>query len=176
MGFHRRQRGAALGVEPPHTLDYRDGHLDEVEPEGLIAEILGVVRKVRPQVMLTFGPDGLSGHPDHVTVGHAATEVFHRTGDVAALCTVAVPRSVAARLGIERVRPAPDEEIALAVDVTPAWEQKITTIRCQATQLGASPIMRTPPEQQRLFFGTEYFVRAAARQPERDFLGAIVGD
>ena len=34
---------AALGIEPPRILDYRDGHLNEVNPEELIAEILGVV-------------------------------------------------------------------------------------------------------------------------------------
>ena len=169
-----RRACAALGVEPPRILDYRDGHLDEVEPEGLVAEILKVVREVHPQVMLTFGPDGLSGHPDHVTVGRAATGAFRRAGDVAALYTVAVPRSVAERLGIGRVRPVPDEEIALTVDVTPAWEQKVVAIRCHATQLGASPMMQAPVEQQRLFFGTEHFVRGAVRQPSRDFLSMVL--
>jgi len=166
----------ALGVEAPHILDYRDGHLDEVEPEGLIAEILEVVREVHPQVMLTFGADGLSGHPDHVTVGHAATEAFRRAGDVAALYTVAVPQSVAERLGMGRVHPVPDEEIALVVNVTPAWEQKVAAIRCHATQLGASPMMQAPVEQQRRFFGTEHFVRAAVRQSDRDFLSAVLRD
>jgi len=167
---------AALGVEPPHILDYRDGHLDEVEPEGLIAEILKVVREVHPQVMLTFGPDGLSGHPDHVTVGRAATEAFRRAGDVAALYTVAVPRSVAERLGMERIRPVPDEAITLVVDVAPAWEQKMAAIRCHATQLGASPMVQAPVEQQWRFFGTEHFVRATIRQPDQDFLSMILKD
>jgi len=167
---------AALGIESPCILNYRDGHLDEVEPEGLMAEILQVVREVHPQVMLTFGPDGLSGHPDHVAVGRAATEAFRQAGDVAALYTVAVPQSVAARLGMGRARPVPDEEIALTVNVTPAWEQKVAAIHCHATQLGASPMVQAPVEQQRRFFGTEHFVRAAVRQPDQDFLSMILKD
>ena len=53
---------AALGIEPPRILDYRDGHLNEVNPEELIAEILDAVQAIQPQVMVTFGLDRLSGH------------------------------------------------------------------------------------------------------------------
>jgi len=161
---------AALGLELPRILDYRDGHLDEADADGLIAAILDVVREVRPQVMLSFGPDGLSGHPDHIAIGRCAAEAFRRAGEVAALYTVAVPRSVAERLGIGRACPVPDEEIALTVDVTPAWEQKLAAMRCHATQWSASPLTRASEERQRLFFGMEHFVRAAFRQPGQDFL------
>ena len=167
---------AALGVEPPRILDYRDGRLDEANPEGLIAEILGVVQKVHPQVMLTFGADGLSGHPDHVAIAQCAAEAFRRAGKATALYTVTVPRGVTERLGMERIRPVPDEAITLAVDVTPAWEQKMAAIRCHATQLGASPMMQLSAEQQRRFFGTEHFVRATVRQPEHDILSAVLRD
>lgn len=166
----------ALGIEAPRILDYRDGTLAEVDAEGLIAAILDGVREVRPQVMLTFGPDGLSGHPDHIAIGRGAAEAFRRAGDVAALYTVAVPRSLAERLGMGRVHPVPDEEIALAVDVTPAWEQKMAAMRCHATQWSTSPMMQAPEERQRLFFGAEHFVRAAVRHSEQDFPGAALKD
>lgn len=164
---------AALGIEPPYILGYQDGHLSEVDPEQLITHILDVVQQVRPQVMLTFGPDGLSGHPDHVTIGRCAAEAFRRTEDVAALYTLAVPHSFAERLGMKRIRPVPDETIALTVDVTPVWEAKLAAICCHATQWSSSPMMRAPVEQQRLFFETEHFVRAAQRQPHQDFLRTI---
>ncbi|MGC8959186.1 MAG: PIG-L deacetylase family protein [Chloroflexia bacterium] len=164
---------AALGIEPPRILDYRDGTLAEVDAEGLIAAILDVVREVRPQVLLSFGPEGLSGHVDHIAVGYCAAEAFRRAGHVAALYTVAVPRSLAERLGMGRVHPVPDEEIALAVDVTPVWEQKMAAMRCHATQWSTSPMTQAPAERQRLFFGTEHF-RAVVRHPERDFLEALL--
>jgi len=69
-----------------------------------------------------------------------------------------------------QVHPAADETIALAVDVSSVWEIKLAAIRCHATQLSSSPMMSTPAEHQRLFFGGEYFVRAALRHPAGDFL------
>jgi len=64
----------------------------------------------------------------------------------------------------------PDAEIALRVDVSSVWETKLAAMRCHATQLGASPMMNAPVALQKLFFGTEYFVRFAVRQPKGDFL------
>jgi LmbE family N-acetylglucosaminyl deacetylase len=67
---------------------------------------------------------------------------------------------------MRRVQVVPDEAIALSVDVSTVWEIKLAAIRCHATQLSSSPMMRAPVERQRLFFGTEHFVRAATRQPD----------
>jgi LmbE family N-acetylglucosaminyl deacetylase len=161
---------AALGIEPPRLLDYQDGQLADANRETIVAEILAVVNEVRPQVMLTFGPDGLSGHSDHIAIGQYAAEAFHRADDVAALYTVAVPQSLATTLGMKQVRAVPDETIALTVDVMPVWEQKLAAVRSHATQLSSSPMMQAPEQRQRLFFGTEYFARAACRQIDRDFL------
>ena len=165
---------AALGIEPPRLLDYEDGCLSEAVPEEIIAQILKVVDEARPKVMLTFGPDGLSGHPDHIAIGQCAAEAFRRTPDIAAVYTVAVPRSVAERLEMKRVQPVLDEEIALSVDVSPVWEIKLAAIRCHATQLSSSPLMRAPAEQQRLFFGMEYFACLAARRPELDLMSELL--
>ncbi len=155
-----------LGIEPPRILDYEDGHLSQTNPEEIIAHILKVVDEVRPQVMLSFGPDGLSGHPDHIAIGQCAAEAFRRAGTIDALYTLAVPRSLAERLEMKRVRAVPDETIALSVDVSAVWEIKLAAIRCHATQLSSSPLMRAPEERQRLFLGTEHFVRAATRRPD----------
>lgn len=166
-----------LGIEPPRQLEYEDGHLSKADPEEITAQILKIVDEVCPQVMLSFGPDGLSGHPDHVAIGRCAAEAFHRAPQVSALYTVAVPRSLAKRLDMKRVWAVPDEAIALSVDVLPVWDAKLAAIRCHATQLSSSPMMRAPEERQRLFFGTEHFARAAVRQPDLDFMEkALRGD
>ena len=162
---------AALGIEPPRLLDYQDGHLAEADWETIVAEILAAAREVRPQVILTYGPDGVSGHPDHIAIGQCAAEVFRRADDVAALYTIAVPQSLANRLEMAQLHAVPDQMISLTVDVSTVWEQKMSAIRCHATQLSSSPMMRAPEQRQRLFLGTEYFVRAACRQPDLDFLG-----
>jgi len=163
-----------LGIEPPRLLDYHDGRLKESNPEHLTEKILAVIRQVRPQVVLTFGPDGLSGHHDHVVIGQCAAEAYRRAEDLAALYAVAVPRSVTDRLDMQRVQPVPDEAITLSVDVSPVWEVKLAAIRCHATQLGSSPVMRAPVEQQHVFLGTEHFVRLAARRPDEEVIQSLV--
>lgn len=160
----------ALGIERPHLLDYTDGHLHESNAETMIVKILSIINEVRPQVLLSFGPDGLSGHPDHIAVGQWATEAFRRAEGVAALYSVAVPRSLAQTLDMRQIHSVPDEAIALTVDVSSVWETKLTAMRCHATQISSSPMMSVPEERQRLFFGREYFVRAAMRQSDDDFL------
>ena len=165
---------AALSIQPPHLLDYRDGHLAEADAEALVAQILAAIRATRAQTLLSFGPEGLSGHPDHIGIGHCAAEAYRRAEDVAALYTVAVPASVAQALSMHQVRPVPDADIALAVDVSATWEAKLAAIRCHATQLASSPMMQAPVERQRRFFGTEHFVRATVREGRDDFLPDVL--
>lgn len=160
----------ALGLEPPRLLDFPDGHLAEAETEEVIVQILAAIRETGAHVLLSFGPDGLSGHADHVTIGRCAAEAFRRAEILAALYTVAVPANVAGTLGMRQVRAVPDADIALAVDVSAVWEAKLAAIRCHATQLSASPLLQAPAERQRRFFGTEHFVRAVARVGRDDFL------
>jgi LmbE family N-acetylglucosaminyl deacetylase len=169
-----RCAGDALGIEPAHLLDYADGHLHEADTETMIAHILSVVNEVRPQVFLSFGSDGLSGHPDHIAVGQWTTEAFRRAKEIAALYTVAVPQSLATRLGMKQVFPVPDETIALTIDVTSVWEMKLAAMRCHATQWSSSPMMSAPAERQHLFFGHEHFVRAAMRRPADDILPEVL--
>ncbi|MCI0478692.1 MAG: hypothetical protein L0Y55_20815 [Anaerolineales bacterium] len=118
-------------------------------------------------MILTFGADGLSGHPDHLAIGECAAAAFRRAPALAALYTVAVPQSLATRLGMTQVRAVPDELIALTVDVMPAWDAKLAAIHCHATQMNSSPITRASLERQRAFLGAEHFV-CAARRSETD--------
>ena len=154
---------AALGIEPPVLLDYEDGHLSEADPHVIVAQILDVADRLRPQVMLTFGPDGLSGHPDHITIGRFTAQAFRFASDVIALYTPAVPQSLATALSMNHLRAVPDEAITLRVDVSPVWESKLAAIRCHATQASSSPITRAPVERQRAFLGVEHFVQAYIR-------------
>ena len=165
---------AALGIQPPHLLDYQDGHLMEADPERVITDILTVVRQVHPQVLLSFGLDGLSGHLDHILVGQWAAEVFSSVEEIAVLYTIAVPQSLAQILSMHQVHPVPDETIALSVDVSSVWETKLDAMRCHTTQWSLSPMLSAPTDRQQLFFGQEHFVRAAMRRSADDFLTEVL--
>lgn len=163
----------ALGILPPVLLDYQDGRLSEAAPERIIAEIQAVAEEIGAQVMLSYGPDGLSGHPDHIAIGRFAAEVFQRTDRVDALYTPAVPYSIAQTIGMKEIHATADDEIALEVDVFTVWQAKLAAIGCHRTQLDQSPILKAPADQQRLFLGKEHFLRVQARS-EEDFFQKLI--
>ncbi|HEY8490821.1 MAG TPA: PIG-L deacetylase family protein [Dehalococcoidia bacterium] len=76
-----REAARILGIREVTFLDYRDGSLAAADPTEVVGLLVRTVRRVRPQAVLTFGPDGVYGHPDHVAVSRLATAAFHAAGD-----------------------------------------------------------------------------------------------
>lgn len=63
---------AALGVTEHHWLDYPDGGCASVAEAEAVARVRRIVDDVQPDTVLTFGPDGMTGHPDHQAVSRWA--------------------------------------------------------------------------------------------------------
>ena len=70
-----------LGVQHAVCLDYGDGRLRDNDPLPLTKHLTQIIRSFRPEVVITFGPDGAYGHPDHVTISELTTQAFHLAGD-----------------------------------------------------------------------------------------------
>jgi LmbE family N-acetylglucosaminyl deacetylase len=75
-----RRSWITLGREPDRHewLRYQDHRLEEVPFDELVDRVAAILAEERPDVVLTFGPDGITGHPDHIVIGRATTEAFHR--------------------------------------------------------------------------------------------------
>jgi LmbE family N-acetylglucosaminyl deacetylase len=74
---------ARLGVRQVECLDYRDGALSAVDETALARDLARRIRDFAPDVVITFGPDGAYGHPDHIAIGAATTracELIARAG------------------------------------------------------------------------------------------------
>ena len=67
-----------LGIRQLWLLDHMDGALVQVDAEGITTRIAQLIRHVRPQVVVTFGPDGVYGHPDHIAISQFATSALVR--------------------------------------------------------------------------------------------------
>ena len=65
-----------LGVKEHHWLGYIDGHCDEVDDDEAVGKIAALIAEIRPDSVLTFGPDGHTGHPDHIAVNRWTTAAF----------------------------------------------------------------------------------------------------
>ena len=68
-----RQAAAALGIREVSILSYPDGAVDGVPAAIAIRAIASHIRRIRPHVIVTFGPDGAYGHPDHIAVSQFTT-------------------------------------------------------------------------------------------------------
>ena len=58
-----------LGMTGLDFLGYIDGEVDLADPGEIIGKIVSHIRSIRPQVVVTFPPDGNYGHPDHIAIG-----------------------------------------------------------------------------------------------------------
>jgi len=70
-----------LGIMNVRCLDYVDGTLADEEFSTLVAEMAEIICAFQPDIVITFGPDGGYGHPDHVAISAVATAASQRAAD-----------------------------------------------------------------------------------------------
>lgn len=76
-----RAAAGVLGVHDVQLLDYLDGALDRADPAEAVGHIVRHLRRIRPQVVATFGPDGGYGHPDHIAISQLTTAAVVAAAD-----------------------------------------------------------------------------------------------
>ena len=69
--------GRELGLAGTRCLDLQDGGLSAIDSDVLVRLASDLIGEVDPDAVITFGPDGFSGHPDHIAVGAAVTAACH---------------------------------------------------------------------------------------------------
>ncbi len=67
---------AILGVAEHRFLGYPDGGCDAADADEASATIAAAIDEVQPDTVLTFGPDGMTFHTDHIAVHHWTTAAF----------------------------------------------------------------------------------------------------
>jgi LmbE family N-acetylglucosaminyl deacetylase len=120
---------AVLGVEPPRVSDYPDGALGNAPASAVIAEIVAFLRETKPDVVITFGPEGApTQHRDHKAICSLATAACQAV-EVPRLCYVTWPD------------PAPDEiyqtlgtPVHITIGVSEWLPRKMEAFLAHATQ------------------------------------------
>jgi LmbE family N-acetylglucosaminyl deacetylase len=161
-----------VGLTHLRLLGYRDSGMAGTPPNEdrrafvqadrreIVAHLVGQIRDLRPTTVITFGPDGIYGHPDHIlihettvqAVDEAASETLHpglgAPWRVPALFFTAIPRE---RVIAHAKRPTspfnemseeelarfgtPEREITHRFDVSPWFETKRRAMQCHRTQI-----------------------------------------
>jgi LmbE family N-acetylglucosaminyl deacetylase len=178
-----RAAARELGVRDVRVLGYPDGGLAGVDAAEAIAAIAAEIRRIKPQVVMTFGPDGAYGHADHIAISQltsaaivAAADTTHRvsklyylawSGQTWAAYEAALKKLVYRVDGVERQAvPWPDWAITTSIDATAEWETVWRAVRCHQTQISIySALADLPQAQQRALWGRQEFYRVFSAVP-----------
>ncbi|MCM3620821.1 PIG-L family deacetylase [Brevibacillus borstelensis] len=68
-----RKAASILGISRVEFMGYRDKELSNIPPAELAQKINESIERIKPQVVITFAPHGISGHPDHQAISAATT-------------------------------------------------------------------------------------------------------
>ncbi len=173
-----------------HPRAFAAGRLDEQ-----VDALVEVLEAVRPQVVVSYGPDGGYGHPDHVRAHHVTMAAAPRISEVARVFWVVQPASAVAD-GIAALRATPelpfplpgseglpgvaDAEVTTSLDVSEHRGALLWAMRAHATQIrvwtqGPHAAFALSDGVARPVFDTEYFTLAhgAATGSHDDLFGGL---
>jgi LmbE family N-acetylglucosaminyl deacetylase len=175
-----------LGVREVRFLDYVDGDLDKADTAEAVGRIAGHLRRVRPHVVITFGPDGAYGHPDHIAISQLTTAAIvcaadpsfgtpgpadaHRVSKLYFIAwstkkwtayQAALKKLVSRVDGEERQAvPWADWAITTVLDTSGVWPTVWRAVSCHKTQMSIyRQLGELSEEHQRFLWGTQEFYR-----------------
>ncbi|MBI2867548.1 MAG: PIG-L family deacetylase [Chloroflexi bacterium] len=140
----QEQRAVArlLGVADIIYLGHIDGEVKDIPQQRLTARIQEVMEQTQPQAVITFGPLGISRHPDHIAVSRAATAAFaqyqRQAKNGAALYYVAIPKRFVeqVKLDLDGV----ETQLTITIDISPYRARKVQALRMYRSQQDAQDL------------------------------------
>lgn len=175
-----------LGLKGVNLLGYLDKELDQAKPDEVIGKLVTHLRRVQPQVVVSFGPYGYYGHPDHIAISQFAAAAIVAAADPAYDGKQAEPPHRVDKLyylaatkevqevyqaafgeldtvvdGRERdATPWPDWAITTRIDTADYWPTTWRAIACHRSQLpGYQSLLDLPETYHRKLWGTQTFYR-----------------
>lgn len=164
-----------LGIPVQVWLDYPDGGCADIGDEAAIARLQEVIDRVKPDSIVSFGAEGLTGHPDHAAVSRWASRA---AGDIPVFQVVqdakqyqkylkSLDKKFNVYFNIDQppLRDAADCDIALKL--TPdVLKKKLDALAAMPSQYDAM-FKGLSGEQLGHMFDTECFVRSGAREHQK---------
>jgi LmbE family N-acetylglucosaminyl deacetylase len=181
------EAATVLDIQSVNFLDYIDGDLDKAHPAEVIAKVAGHLRRIKPEVVVTFGLYGSYGHPDHIAISQFTTAAIVEAANPNSLYyrdlaphsvsklyymaetqdTMAVYQSVFGDLvmnidGIKRALVTwPDWSVTTRIETWDYWQTILSAIICHKTQLLAYyKLEHLSEEQRKALWGTQSYYRA----------------
>ena len=199
----------ALNVQKLELLGYHDSGMAEWDRSRTPGSFAGgdlneeverlssLIRKYRPQVVITYGEDGGYGHPDHIRTHQVARGAVLATEVPTKLYYTAFPKSLARRVLAEMKEAGidpwdlgemdfdpddppfgvADELLTTVIDVMADVPAKMAAIRAHASQMDNAFFANLPDQVAPMLMGQEYYIRAidgtGAPLPETDLFAGL---
>ena len=137
----------ALAMAGVEIWDYPDGGVEKCDHTEITQRVWQAITTLRPAAVVTWGPDGGYGHPDHIAIGNCTDTAVAAMpeGDRPALYHVAVDEQLAGfyREAARLVSPDGEalpavvaERVDLVVDLSPdELQMKLRAIDCHKSQI-----------------------------------------
>ena len=152
MALRENEMGACLrtlGVTEHRWLGFRDGGCDRVRLDDAVELIRPILDEVRPDTVLTFGPEGQTGHVDHIAVSRWTTMAFRKGAGAKSRLFYATQTPewnalVSSLFDVDEIMmvkgmplPSTDpHELAVWLELEDeALDRKVRALRCQASQV-----------------------------------------
>jgi LmbE family N-acetylglucosaminyl deacetylase len=166
---------AALDVSEHYWLGHLDGDLDRVPVARAVRQVRRLIEQIQPDTVVTFGPEGMTGHSDHQAVSDWTTSAWLELGQPCRLWYATVTPEFHDRWGevnqeigfwFDGATPPsdPSAELAFAVHCDDELlDLKFSALRAHESQT-AGLIRRLGPDRYRRWWSTESFADAARKQ------------
>ncbi len=185
-----RSAASVLGIRDVSILGYPDGAVDQVDAATAIRAIVRHIRRIQPHVVVTFGPEGAYGHPDHIAISQFTTAAIVCASDAGypdASDDDPLPSHRVAKLyylawrnekwaayqaalrqltsmvdGVSRqATPWPDWAVTTEIDTSAYWTVVWKAVCCHQTQISIyERLEQLADEQQKALWGSQEFYRA----------------
>jgi LmbE family N-acetylglucosaminyl deacetylase len=127
---------------------YRDGSLADIDRENIISYVTHAIQRLSPQVIITFGPDGISGHPDHVAISSLVTEAFDRATLKSYLPASRLYFIAPSEATLQGCGVTPSQEIAggpvASIDIT---DYRLAKVRAMQAHVSQDPPFKGKPKE-----------------------------
>ena len=128
-----------LGVKKVYFLDFIDGTLSNSLYHALADKIEKHLRRLKPELIITFEPHGISGHIDHIVVSRVSTFVFKKLPFIKKIMYHCITDTVASKVGknyfIEFGDGYKGSEIDKIVDISNVWDIKVKAMLMHKSQI-----------------------------------------
>jgi N-acetyl-1-D-myo-inositol-2-amino-2-deoxy-alpha-D-glucopyranoside deacetylase len=181
--------GLALGASWTECLDFPDGSLEWAPADAVREAVAGRIAEHDVRAVITFAPEGLYWHPDHLATHRLTVEAVARASEPLWLYGATWPVGLAQRLvtemqarglgaGLWGLEPAAfgaqEKAISTVLDVSAFLSAKLAAVRAHRSQLGSDHLLSSIPDDLAAeLLAREYFIYLDSPAASKDWLAEV---